>query len=798
MGLIDLKTNLKDLKFGNDEYKGGSSGQPFVQTRIPATDEPLQTGVSNAGPALAGLGAGAAIGAIGGSILGSSGGGAIAGAAVGLGIGLLYSNLSGDPLRLPSAGTGGPDFLVRGGTLLPGIIVNDAIRLTKFFASTEGVLFTVKQNLLSRTAVRTQASTGLLNEEVYTPLSTLTEAGLVAFGGHVNKQGLNPFNGIGSLTTYNDKVNPELGEIFSIKSKNNNRLILLTDSKINNSTSVNPATGISESPIDILTYQGGPGSILGIGKTNIRFADQRTGTNNPLLVTNPLRFYGREKRLPLTEYLTLAGEYKPFEDSFDKNILRFLGASAFYEKELFDSKSQPTNKLTDQSLASVIKPDVTNTQNSQTGINNPLLKTNPSEFYGISHPTQTEYFNKGEYLQIPTGLPYDNLKRFLGLSTYDSIYKNELKSKEESNIIPSIISPNLENTTENLKNNNANNAFTYNQSDLNNIPTSPNTTTGESFFIGKFNSTSEVGDFRKLLRSKANKSPSQYQKQLALGLVPDSPNYTKKNIETRVGLGNPGDTKFKNLISYTNGKPGALLGAASETSYDKINWLPIYSSAGLGSNATFEDEKNDLVKFSISVIDTKQNITSHIHFRAFLNNISDTYNANWNSTKYIGRGEDFYNYTGFDRKVSLSWTVAAQSKAELIPMYKKLNFLASICTPNYSADGYMQGNIVKLTVGGYLYEQPGIITGLSYEMNDDNSSWEIGISDDDDTSVDESVKELPHLIKVNGFNFTPIHQFVPRLQQNTFDKDGVLTNYGKERYISLANGNGAQFNNYDS
>ena len=31
----------------------------------------------------------------------------------------------------------------------------------------------------------------------------------------------------------------------------------------------------------ILSYGGGPNSILGIGKTNIYFSDQRTGLNNP-------------------------------------------------------------------------------------------------------------------------------------------------------------------------------------------------------------------------------------------------------------------------------------------------------------------------------------------------------------------------------------------------------------------------------------------------------------------------------------------------------------------------------------
>ena len=40
------------------------------------------------------------------------------------------------------------------------------------------------------------------------------------------------------------------------------------------------------------------------------------------------------------------------------------------------------------------------------------------------------------------------------------------------------------------------------------------------------------------------------------------------------------------------------------------------------------------------------------------------------------------------------------------------------------------------------------------------STWEIGINDKG--NFDSSVKELPHMIKVTGFNFTPIHDFVPR------------------------------------
>ena len=49
-----------------------------------------------------------------------------------------------------------------------------------------------------------------------------------------------------------------------------------------------------------------------------------------------------------------------------------------------------------------------------------------------------------------------------------------------------------------------------------------------------------------------------------------------------------------------------------------------------------------------------------------------------------------------------------------MPMYQKLNYLASVCAPDYSSNGYMRGNLIELTVGGYLYNQVGIMKGINY------------------------------------------------------------------------------------
>ncbi|MDC6465010.1 hypothetical protein PQZ39_01110 [bacterium] len=280
--------------------------------------------------------------------------------------------------------------------------------------------------------------------------------------------------------------------------------------------------------------------------------------------------------------------------------------------------------------------------------------------------------------------------------------------------------------------------------------------------------------------------------------------YKSENIETRVNLGNPG--KKADRSDYQKGLPQAL---------DKLNAMQLYQSTGIGS-AQGDSIDNDLVKFRIGVIDNDNpSNKTYMHFRAFIDSMSETYTPEWNSEKLLGRAENFYRYNGFDRSLSLSWTVVAQSKQELIPMYRKLNYLASSLAPDYSDFGYMRGNLVTLTLGGWFYEQPGIIRGMTLEVPND-SPWEIGIpsntgtgiaADESPVKTDPTVKELPHIIKVTGFQFTPIHEFVPRLQQNNYNgvqpgNEGLINNtvnsFGPERYIALANGKGLRgLNNYD-
>ena len=169
----------------------------------------------------------------------------------------------------------------------------DVERLSKFFTTTPGLFFIAKQNVLSQTNVRTQASSWHTpqiqpNNGPYLPTNTLAQVGMPFFGPQFYKQGLLP-NGYFS-PKYNDVL-------IDIKGADEggigNRLVTLYGSKIQNNNIDLLKNSISRLPTEILNYKGGPGAFLGVGSTSIPFASGvRTGINNPLYAYNRDQFYG--------------------------------------------------------------------------------------------------------------------------------------------------------------------------------------------------------------------------------------------------------------------------------------------------------------------------------------------------------------------------------------------------------------------------------------------------------------------------------------------------------------------------
>ena len=239
--------------------------------------------------------------------------------------------------------------------------------------------------------------------------------------------------------------------------------------------------------------------------------------------------------------------------------------------------------------------------------------------------------------------------------------------------------------------------------------------------------------------------------------------------ESRIGTGNPGagtgresiDEKGALIRSDTHilqkNDDGTLnYNIYSNRKVDKINLLDVFKSKG---NVNIP-EARDLIRFRFEAVDSNNPEDSDFMiFRAFLDSFDDNYNATHNEFNYNGRGETFYTYNSFKRNISLSFKVAAQSRWEMMPIYRKLNYLVSNVAPEYSSFGRIRTPFIKLTVGSWCDRVPGILNSVNLSWQKDYP-WEISI-DGPENGMDKHMVVLPHVLDVS-VEFTPVHNFLPQ------------------------------------
>lgn len=741
MGLL-LKLNngdtqLKSLKFGKDRPGGGDSGQPFIPQNI-------QTGLQN--PAF-------------------------------------YN-----------------DFVLRGGIEAPLSAAEDVIRLTKYFINIKnpsGLLFTAKQNLLSRVGTKTEASKGLgyaggvLNEGAYTPLSTLAEAGIVWAGGHVNKQGLDP-TGLfpaASIKKYGDVVY-----------ENN-------DEKTNSAPPTVPDS----------LYRKAQRANNRLGNRIVATANQRDKAVSEITYRPPATYNG------------LSTPFGEKADTFlEKKINSFLQAWDAYRdkqaaknlsnKEQREAKASERAKVADNNLDeaefwanNIARPVYSNRLLNlwdTTGLNltspgytrSSILYSyggGPDSVLGIGKtnihfatlndgttPYRTGTNMVDPYLQYGRRLVEYKTTNIFGKTfmpnsfgsvslTYAGTYNTSITEDELFGSTNYLVDYNNKNDIQAFNpnaiwQNSQTNFNTWQQFDFNPQKVNLDSTTKE--------------DFRTIL------DPTLPANKTFLSLAP---NYTTKNIEKILNLNNPGAKG--NISSYTTGKRNTTTGDRNGA-LDKVNASPIYkTNTKDGSRYSTDPDLKDIIPFFIAILNNDSQVggtyKKYMHFRAFIDSFSDSYSAEWKSLEYMGRAEKFYKYGGFTREISMAFTIVAQSREEITIMYDKLNFLASSLAPEYLdsyTSGYMAGNIAYITLGGYLDDQPGVITSLTFDIPEE-APWEIGIDDAGNDLPIKDIRQVPHMIKVTGIKFIPIHKFRPEKQSFRNDKLGTdstrLLNTGKQRYI---------------
>lgn len=224
----------------------------------------------------------------------------------------------------------------------------------------------------------------------------------------------------------------------------------------------------------------------------------------------------------------------------------------------------------------------------------------------------------------------------------------------------------------------------------------------------------------------------------------------------QVGLANSTTdrTNLPTPYSVINPNTGVSSSAANPISYRAYAMKPGFSDP-IGLNVS-NDQRNEelegqqICKFFFELINNTANASSEfIYFRAYLDSIKDSYGADWSSVKYSGRAEQFYQYQGFNRSISLGFSILAHSKEELNTMYEKMNKLTNMITPDYSDLGYMRGTIVRLTVGDYFKSVPGVVNSINFDNHLD-TGWDL-----------VEGRQAPKYLKVSC-DFSPIHDFLPQ------------------------------------
>jgi len=313
MPLIDLQTNLKNLRFGNDRPGYGSSGLPYIQTIIP--DTPNATGTFQ-------------------------------------------------PIYRPGS-TGGLDFPIRGGQLefnlgSQSFTVSSRIdrsRIRKFFEDKpRGTAFIQKQVGLQLSNPKIETGNtlfgipqgipypGLLeNTRVYNlGANTLAQVGVSGTGFHAIRPGLIPFSPfekfyyatVNAQNVNNVKASNRLYNLLALKMTTGNPFV--NPINVPDVNLVN-TLGISLNRNMIFQYLGGPNSVYGIGSTTIprvvdttKLVSRSSMTYDKLLTQNVNITYNDSKTLQTlrttklqdfrSQIPDLAGTYTPWGN---KSVERF-------------------------------------------------------------------------------------------------------------------------------------------------------------------------------------------------------------------------------------------------------------------------------------------------------------------------------------------------------------------------------------------------------------------------------------------------------------------------------------------
>ncbi len=702
MSLLDLKTDLKSIKYGSDLPGGGDSGLPYITTDINTVDRPFNR------------------------------------------------------LRL----TKFDDGLIRGGFVgATNSSIVDALRIGKFFTDLpKGPLFIFKQVGLQLSNPKLEVKKGTTSfftkeaTRIYNlGINTLLQVPLNAFGGHLVRHGILPVQN--EDTKYEAVVTANNGNFNLNSSSESNRLVALSkkfqlgDIVVNRSTgttanslnqitlAVGALTGISipqlNRPIDTVIddYLGGPGSVYGIGKTLIkRSSNTEDGFKVNLANQLSSQLAGKTR-----------GKNGDIEIVKLKNTYSYK-LSNYTSSSLAEKKFEDLPKKIENADNSLLGYDVSNNIFPDPSFT-PSIKIKDNWSYELSNYTSSS-LSERKFEDLPKKIDNPNLP-LLNIIANNSDKSNPFKYFTSSSI------------SYNEVQGKGDKAISNYSKDVNNTDTGIDQTSIQAYSktSPSLRKYADLASQVKLLPDGAIYTHEQYEQDKLTGNIPSldsgltyytntsDTHYTltpdNKNLDGSIisVLESIVDKTAQSKVYKAGAKnnpidtsPKATIIAGNKNNIKAVPASFKYSTGTIYNRNIDKELGEDAMAITFAPIHPFTADEGDISFLGYITNYSEAYESGWNDIRYAGRAESFYVFNSFKKTISLGLNIPCFNQQELLSNHQKLlsvggGSLAYALAGQYK-DNVLGGVLIKLTVGNYLRATPGIITSLGVEILSD-SSWDM-------------------------------------------------------------------------
>jgi hypothetical protein len=756
MPLLDLKTNLKSLKYGQDQPGGGNSGQPYQQVDINKVDSGFNrfriTKFDD------GLVRGGVVGAANASIV--------------------------DTLRIGKFLTDfpkGPLFIAKQVGLQLANPKLEAKKLnTSLPTAGQGFLRNVG-NVIANTANKIVNAVG--PTRIYNlGINTLAQVPLNAFGQHIIRHGLLPR--MDDSTKYLAVVqNNDAPNTLGV----NNRLVGLKGTfRLGDMTS-------SANPQFFTNAQR-----RAAGQVIAGLFSLATGTASK---PKPVGFLNANGELTIDRYIGGAqsvygiGNTTILRRIFTEDAARIDAA----KNKNYNSTTIPTiliRKTTDFEISTKTKSIFGKTTGSNT--NNPfgLSSAGTIETFNLSGGTNGSFLNFIASNRDKVGVNFTKLKASLDNASKNIPNFLKLSTKSNSKFNPTSfpglrVSPNIPATLLDKIASNNDKTSVYANKSKGKVGNADEKARAGNFRQASLNSSSSFslsGSFgtisspiyglNEITKLRTYNGPKTWTP--LNGVVP-----RKINPDTILGVGPQSISTYEqkvtnvyvepsNVIPYGASKTYATLKSKIVTSISqptaigaggtnfKTETLTVKTSTGRNPIPHFNRTNDkvvsdDTLALVFNPLDPfTGNSLKTLSFLGYITDYSENYDSGWGDVKYVGRAESFYIFNSFKRTLNVGFNIPCFNKDELEKKHCTLSELASVLAGKYSDNGLLGGIITRLKVGGYINNQPGIINNLTFQPIQD-SSWDLDSG-------------FAFYLKVS-FGFTVIHNFLPQFKDCGFLKD---------------------------